>query len=77
MSRKRIAGILLIVVSLVLLYITVSEILKTVTLSGLQMGSTATYNPPFPYHGPLVVLAGIASVAAFLVGLYLVSPKRK
>ena len=77
MNRKRIIGILLIVVSLVLLYFTVSEIRKTVTLSGFGMGSTAFYALPFPYHGLLVVLAGFVSVAAFLIGLFLISPKRK
>ena len=77
MSRRRIIGIILIIVSLVLAVLVFSEIQKTVTLSGLQIGSTATYTPPFKYHSPLLVLAGIVSAALFLTGLYLVSPSGK
>ena len=77
MDRKRIIGIILIVISLVLTAIVFSEIRKTLTLSGLTFGSTATYKPPFEYHGPLVVLAGIVAAVLFLTGLYLVSRDRK
>lgn len=76
MSRKRIIGIVLIAVSLVLAVIVILEIQKTVTLSGPTLGSTATYNPPFKYHGPLTVAGGIVSVILLLVGLYLASPNR-
>ncbi len=75
MARK-IVGILLIAVSLVLIVLAFLEVKKTVTLSGLMVGSTATYEPPFAFHGPLVVLAGVAGVVCFLIGLYLVSPGR-
>ena len=77
MSRKRIIGIILIAVSLVLTVIFFTEIQKTVTLSGVGAGSTAAYTPPFAFHGPLVVLAGVAAAVFFLIGLYLVSPGRK
>ncbi len=73
---RRILGGLLIAVSLLLIVLVCLEVKKTVTLSGLRVGSTATYEPPFPFHGPLVVLAGIAGVVCFLIGLYLVSPRR-
>ena len=76
MSRKRVVGILLIVVSLALMGGAVSEVTKTVTLSGLTFGSTATYTPPFEGHGPLVVAAGVLAVVLFLIGLHLASPER-
>ncbi len=74
MSLKRIIGIVLIVVSFVLAVIVFTEIQKTVTISGLTLGSTANYNPPFEHHGPLVVAGGAAAVVLLLVGLYLASP---
>ena len=77
MDRKRIIGIILITASLMLAAIVFSEIRKTVTLSGLTVGSTASYKPPFEFHGPLVVLAGIVAAVLFLTGLYLVSHNRK
>ncbi|MBQ6384446.1 MAG: hypothetical protein IJJ42_12760 [Clostridia bacterium] len=77
MNRRRIIGILLIVLSLALIVIGWKEIEKTITLSGLFGNSVAYYNPPFPWHGPLVVLGGVVAVVLFLVGLYLVSPGRR
>ncbi len=76
MNRKRILGVILILAGLVLIVLASLEVKKTVTLSGLTVGSTATYEPPFAFHGPLVVLAGIAGIVCFLIGLYLVSPGR-
>ena len=76
MTRRRIIGIVLLVVSLGLVVFVYSEVHKTVTLSGLMVGSTATYTPPFEFHGPLVVLAGVAAAALFITGLYLVSADR-
>ena len=77
MRRKRLIGILLIVASLALAVIVFSEVQKTVTLTGLGISGTASYSPPFAYHGPLVVLGGVAAAALLLAGLYLASPGRK
>ena len=77
MSRKRIIGIILIAISIVLAIIVYSEIQKTLTLSGLTIGSTASYKPPFEYHGPLVIVTGIIAAVSFLTGLYLISSDRK
>ena len=77
MTRRRIIGIILLVISLALAVFVYTEVHRTVTLSGLMVGSTATYTPPFEFHGPLVVLAGVAAAALFITGLYLVSPDRK
>ena len=77
MRRKRIIGVLLIVASLVLAVIVFSEVQKTVILTGLGISGTASYTPPFAYHGPLVVLGCVTAVALLLAGLYLASPDRK
>ncbi len=77
MTRRRIIGGVLIAISLALAVIVYTEVQKTVTITGLHVGSTATYTPPFEFHGPLVVLAGIAGAALFISGLYLVSSDRK
>ncbi len=75
MSRRRIVGYVLIAISLVLAVVVVTEIQKTVTLKGPWAGTV--YTPPFPFHGPLVVLGGIAAFVLFLVGIHLVWSDRR
>ena len=77
MDKRKIIGAGLIVVSIALFVIVWLEIQKYVTLTGLRLGSQAIYNPPFEFHGPLVVLGGVCAVVLLLVGLYLLSPRRK
>ena len=51
------------------------EIKKTVILKGPWAGTV--YTPPFPFHGPLVVLGGIAAFVLFLVGIHLIWSDRR
>ena len=75
MSRRRIIGYVLTAVSLVLAVIVVTEIKKTVILKGPWAGTV--YTPPFPFHGPLVVVGGIAAFVLFLVGIHQIRSDRR
>ncbi len=77
MEKRKLIGILLIVLSIALLIWVGSEIMNTITLSGLRYPATATYTPPFPLHGPLVVLGGVCAIALLIVGLHLLSPRKR
>ena len=77
MVRRKLIGILLIAVSIALIVFFAMEVSAHITLTGHGIGSIATYDVPYPFHGPLVVLAGVGAVAAFLVALHLLCPGNK
>lgn len=77
MDIRKIIGVLLIAISIILFVIVASQILQYVSLTGISLNAHAEYTPPFPYHGPLVVAGGVAGIIILLVGLHLISPRRK
>ena len=74
MVRRKLIGILLNAVSIALIVLFAREVSAHITLTGHGIGSIATYDVPYPFHGRLVVLAGVGAVAAFLGALHLLGP---
>ena len=73
MTPKRIAGIILVVVALILLVFTIMSIGANMAKDGPTAGKITSYVPPYPNHGLYMVLTGFASVVSFLAGLALIS----
>ena len=77
MTRRKWIGILRIAVSIALIVFFAREVSAHITLTGHGIGASTIYDVPYPFHGPLVVLAGVGAVAAFLVALHLLGRGNK
>ena len=77
MKRRKIIGLVLIGISVALIVVFYREVTAHVKLTGVGSDASAIYDPPFPFHGPLVVLAGVGAAASFLAGLHLIGPGKK
>jgi hypothetical protein len=71
MSRTRIIGICLIVLSVILMVFAIYQVHVNMAHVGPIAGKISSYRAPFREHGLLVVGTGIASVVSFLSGALL------
>lgn len=71
MSRTRIIGVCLIVLSVILMVFAIYQVHVNMAHVGPIAGKISSYLPPFPNHGLYVVIAGAASVVSFLGGALL------
>ena len=71
MSRTRIIGICLIVLSVILMVFAIYQVHVNMAHVGPIAGKISSYRPPFREHGLWVVGTGLASVVSFLSGALL------
>ena len=71
MSRTRIIGICLMVLSVILMVVAIYQIHVNMAHVGPIAGKISSYKPPFRDHGLWVVGAGLASLVSFLSGALL------
>ena len=74
---KRIIGITLIILSIILLGLVISSVGANMAHSGPTAGKITSYHPPFYGHGLWMVIFIIAGGLSFLGGLFLVALGRR
>ena len=77
MTAKRIAGLVLIALSIACLVFVVLGIHNNIAHTGAAAGKITSYKPPFYGHGLLIIGIGVAGAVLFLTGIAMVGTSKK
>ena len=76
MTKKRIIGLCLTAVGVILLAVVVLSIGQYMPHEGPWIGKITQYHPPYPAHGLQMAALGIVAAVSFLVGIILMADRR-